>query len=40
MLTYRRFNNLEVIGHTYSDFAGCMDARNSTFAYVYLLVER
>ncbi|XP_068497891.1 secreted RxLR effector protein 161-like [Phaseolus vulgaris] len=37
MLTYRKFDHLEVIGYTNSDFAGCMDTRKSTFGYVYLL---
>ena len=37
MLTYRKFDHLEVIGYTDSDFAGCMDTRKSTFGYVYLL---
>ena len=38
MLTYRRYDHLEVIGYTDSDFAGCIDTRKSTFGYVYLLV--
>jgi len=38
MLTYKRSGHLEVIGHTDSDFAGCIDTRKSTFGYVYLLV--
>jgi len=37
MLTYKRSDNLEVIGYTDSDFAGCVDTRKSTFGYVYLL---
>ena len=37
MLTYKRSGHLEVIGYTYSDFAGCVDTRKSTFGYVYLL---
>ena len=37
MLTYRKFDHLEVIGYTDSDFAGCVDTRKSTFGYVYLL---
>jgi len=37
MLTYRKFDHLEVIGYTNSDFAGCVDTRKSTFGYVYLL---
>ena len=38
MLTFKRSDNLEVIGYTNSDFAGCVDSRKSTFGYVYLLV--
>ncbi|XP_068466643.1 secreted RxLR effector protein 161-like [Phaseolus vulgaris] len=37
MLTYRKFDHLEVIGYTNSDFASCMDTRKFTFGYVYLL---
>jgi len=38
MLTYRKFDHLEVIGYTDSDFTSCVDTRKSTFGYVYLLV--
>ena len=37
MLTYRRYDHLEVIGYLDSDFAGCVDTRKSTFGYLYLL---
>jgi hypothetical protein len=37
MLAYRRSNQLEVIGYTDSDFAGCLDSRKSTFGYLFLL---
>ncbi|XP_034685753.1 secreted RxLR effector protein 161-like [Vitis riparia] len=37
MLTFKRSDNLEVIGYTDSDFAGCVDSRKSTFGYIYLL---
>ena len=37
MLTYRKFNHLEVIGYTNSNFVGCIDTRKSTFGYVHLL---
>ncbi|RVX00650.1 Retrovirus-related Pol polyprotein from transposon TNT 1-94 [Vitis vinifera] len=39
MLTFKRSDNLEVIGYTDSDFAGCVDSRKSTFGYVYLLAR-
>jgi len=38
MLTYRRFNHLEVIGYPDSDFAGCVDTRKFTLGFVFLLV--
>jgi len=37
MLTYKRYDHLEVIGYTDSDFVGYVDTRKSTFGYVYLL---
>ena len=38
MLTYRRSDNLEVVGYTDADFAGCVDSRKSTSGYIYTLV--
>ena len=37
MLTYRKSDQLEVIGYTDSDFAGCQDSMKSTSGYIYLL---
>ena len=37
MLTYRRSDQLEIIGYTDSDFAGCVDSMKSTSGYIYLL---
>ena len=37
MLTYRRYDQLEVIGYSDSDYAGCVDSRKSTFGYLFLL---
>jgi hypothetical protein len=37
MLMYRRTNNLEVIGYSDSDFAGCIDSRKSTSGYIFLM---
>ena len=34
MLTFKRSDNLKVIGYTNSDFVGCVDSRKSTFGYV------
>ncbi|KAA0039649.1 Retrovirus-related Pol polyprotein from transposon TNT 1-94 [Cucumis melo var. makuwa] len=39
MLTYKRSDNLEVIGYSDSDFARCVDTRKSTFGYLFLLAE-
>ena len=36
-LDLKRFNNLEVIGYSYSDFARCVDSRKSTFGYMFML---
>lgn len=38
MLTYRRSNQFEVVSHSDSDFAGCVDSKKSTFGYVFLLI--
>ena len=37
-LTYKRFDHLDVVGYSDSDFAGCLDSRKSTSGYVFLLV--
>ncbi|XP_052189888.1 secreted RxLR effector protein 161-like [Diospyros lotus] len=39
MLTYRRSDQLEIIGYSDSDFAGCQDSRRSTSGYIYLLAR-
>jgi hypothetical protein len=39
MLMYRRSNELEVIGYSDSDFAGCIDTRKSTFGYLFMLAQ-
>ncbi|RVW97571.1 Retrovirus-related Pol polyprotein from transposon TNT 1-94 [Vitis vinifera] len=36
-LMYRRTNNLEVVGYSDSDFAGCVDSRKSTSGYIFIL---
>ena len=38
ILTYRKSNQLEIIGYSNSDFAGCRDSMESTSSYIYLLV--
>ena len=37
MLTYRRTNNLKIIGYSDSDYAGCKDTRKSTSGYIFML---
>ena len=37
MLTYQRSNQLDVVGYTGSNFAGCQDSMKSTLRYIYLL---
>ncbi|XP_073051223.1 secreted RxLR effector protein 161-like [Primulina eburnea] len=37
MLTYRKSDNLEIIGYSDSDFARCEDSKRSTSGYIYLL---
>ena len=39
MLTYKSSGHLEVIGNSYSDFAGRVDTIKSTFGYLFLLVK-
>src|ERR1051325_7970842 len=34
---YRKSDNLEIIGYSDSDFAGCPDSRRSTSSYIFLL---
>ena len=38
MLTYRRSDQLEVIGYSDADFANCLDSRKSTSGFVFMLV--
>lgn len=40
MLTYKKSDNLEVIGHLDLDFTRCVDFRKSTFGYLLLLAGR
>ncbi|RVW27457.1 Retrovirus-related Pol polyprotein from transposon TNT 1-94 [Vitis vinifera] len=38
-LMYRRTSNLEVVGYSDSDFAGCVDSRKSTSGYIFILAD-
>ena len=37
MLMYRQTDNLDVIGYSDSDFAGCVDSRRSTSGYIFMM---
>jgi hypothetical protein len=39
MLTYKRVDNLKVIGYSDSDFVGCADSQKSTLDYVFTLAN-
>eukprot|EP00253_Pinus_taeda_P015417 PITA_15417 len=39
MLMYRWTDNLEVIGYSDSDFAGCVDSCKSTLGYIFMMVD-
>jgi hypothetical protein len=39
MLTYKRTDNLEVIGYSDSDFVGCVDSQKSKSGYVFTLAN-
>jgi hypothetical protein len=37
MLTFRKSDNLEVIGYSDFDFSGCVDNKKSTSGYIFML---
>ncbi|RVW74582.1 Retrovirus-related Pol polyprotein from transposon TNT 1-94 [Vitis vinifera] len=39
MLTYKRTDNLEIIGYSDSDYAGCKDTRKSTSGYIFYVIK-
>ncbi|XP_061354300.1 secreted RxLR effector protein 161-like [Gastrolobium bilobum] len=39
MLMFRWIDNLEVIGYSNSDYAGCIDSRKSTSGYIFMLAS-
>ena len=39
MLTYKKTENLEVVGYLDTDFAGCVDTKKSTSGYVFTLAN-
>ena len=40
MLVYRKMENLEVLGYTDSDFAGCSDDLKSTLGYIFMMTRK
>ena len=38
MLMYRQTNNLDLVGYSDVDFAGCVDSRKSTSGYIFIMV--
>jgi hypothetical protein len=41
MLTYKKSDApLEIVGYSYSDFAGCLDTKKSTSGYIFTLANR
>jgi len=38
VLMYRQTDNLDVIGYSDSDFAGCVDSHKSTSGYIFMMV--
>jgi hypothetical protein len=39
MLTYKKTDNLEVIGYSDADFTGCADSQKWTSSYVFTLAN-
>jgi hypothetical protein len=39
MLTFRKLDNLKVIGYSDSDFSGCVDSKKSTSCYIFILAR-
>ena len=39
MLTYKKTENLEVVGYSDADFAGCVDTKKSTSGCVFMLAN-
>ena len=37
MLIYRQTDNLDVVGYSDTDFAGCVDSRKSTSGYIFIM---
>jgi translation elongation factor EF-1alpha len=40
IVTYRKLDNLEVVGYSDADFIGCVDSLKSTSTYVFTIANR
>ncbi|XP_072089459.1 secreted RxLR effector protein 161-like [Arachis hypogaea] len=39
MLTYRRIDNLKIVGYSDSDLARCVDSRKSASGYIFMIAD-
>ena len=39
MLTYKRIDTLEVVGFSYSNYAGYVDDKKYTSSYIFMMAE-
>ena len=39
MLTYKRYEQLEVVGYSDSNYGGCLDSLKSTSGFVFMLAN-
>ena len=39
MLMYRQTDNLDLVGYSDADFAGCVDSRKSTSRYIFIMAD-
>ena len=37
---YRKTNNLDLIGYSDLDFAGCVDSHKLTFGYIFIMASK
>ena len=36
---YRQTNNLDLVGYSDADFAGCVDSHKSTSGYIFIMAD-
>ena len=39
MLMYKQTDNLDLVGYSDADFAGCVDSRKSTYGYIFIMAN-